>query len=157
MKVVRKIFLSGAFLIGAICTAQANEIGIGLATPAPTGISLKLWFDKTNAFDILGAWSLNDEKFYIHLNYLTHDYSKFALGDNAMAFYYGFGARIKEEEGDDKDTVLGMRIPFGISYFVESAPFEVFGELAPRVDITPNTNFGLDIMIGIRYRLGHNN
>ena len=31
-------------------------------------------------------------------------------------------------------------------------PIDVFGEVAPRVDLVPNTNFGLDIMIGIRYR-----
>lgn len=160
MKVVNKIILMGVLFFSLGTVAKANEMGIGFATPAPTGLSLKMWFDRTNAFDILGAWSINDEKFYLHANYLTHDFTKFAVPDQAMSFYYGFGARIKEEEannGEEGDTTLGMRIPFGISYFVQTAPFEVFGEIAPRVDITPSTNFGLDIMIGIRYRINPSN
>jgi hypothetical protein len=152
---LNKVFVGGAFLWLSCASAHANEVSIGLATPSPTGISLKVWFDKKNAFDILGAWSISNEKYYVHFNYLTHDYTKFRLNDSEMPFYYGFGGRIKEEEGD-KDARAGIRIPFGISYFLQSAPFDVFGELAPRVDVTPDTNFGLDVMIGIRYRINPN-
>jgi hypothetical protein len=151
--VIRILFL---FLVFSGATAKANEIGIGLATPVPTGITLKLWFDKTNAFDIVGSWNVNDDKYYVHADYLTHDFSKFEVEPASMAFYYGFGARIKEEDKKDSDTRLGMRIPFGLAYFTESAPFEIFGEVAPRLDITPDTNFGLDVMIGIRYRINPN-
>jgi hypothetical protein len=142
---------------GTISTANANEIGIGLATPVPTGITLKLWFDKSNAFDIVGSWNVNDQKYYVHADYLTHDFSKFSVEPAAMAFYYGFGGRIKEEDDEDSDTRLGMRIPFGLAYYPQAVPFEIFGEIAPRLDITPHTDFGLDIMIGIRYRINPNN
>ena len=156
MKVVNRILLLLLVVPGALTTVKANELGLGLATPVPTGITLKLWFDKTNAFDIVGSWNINDQKYYVHADYLTHDFSKFELDSGSMAFYYGFGARIKEEDKEDSDTRLGMRIPFGLSYFTQSAPFEIFGEVAPRLDITPYTDFGLDIMIGIRYRLNPN-
>lgn len=156
MKAV-KIFL-GLLLVfsGALTTVKANEIGVGLATPVPTGLTVKLWFDKQNAFDIVGSWNVNDQKYYVHVDYLTHDFSKFAVEPAAMAFYYGFGARIKEEDDQDADTRLGMRIPFGLAYYTESAPFEIFGEIAPRLDITPHTDFGLDVMIGIRFRINPN-
>lgn len=156
MKGVRIFVLSLLVFSGEITSVGANELGIGLATPAPTGITLKLWFDKTNAFDVVGSWNLNDQKYYIHIDYLTHDFSRFALDEGAMAFYYGFGARMKEKEEEDSDTRMGMRIPFGLAYYTVGAPFEIFGELAPRLDVTPDTDFGLDVMIGIRYRIGSN-
>jgi hypothetical protein len=142
--------------LGTLNTASANELGVGLVTPVPTGITFKLWFDKTNAFDIVGSWNINDQKYYVHADYLTHDYSKFALEHNVMAFYYGFGARLKQKNSTNSDTVLGMRIPFGLSYFLESAPFEIFGEVAPRLDVTPYTHFGMDLMLGIRFRISPN-
>jgi hypothetical protein len=156
MKAVTIILFLLLVFPGTLKTAHANEIGIGLATPVPTGITLKLWFDKTNAFDIVGSWNINDDKYYIHADYLTHDFSKFAVEPAAMASYYGIGVRIKEEDEKDADTHLGMRIPFGLAYYPESVPFEIFGEVAPRLDITPSTDFGLDVMIGIRYRINPN-
>jgi len=155
-KVVKGFLPFLVLFSGAISTAQGNEIGIGLATPVPTGITLKLWFDKTNAFDIVGSWNINDSKYYIHADYLTHDFSKFDVSPASMAFYYGFGGRIKEEDNDDNDTRVGMRIPFGLAYYPETVPFEIFGELAPRLDITPHTAFGMDVMLGIRYRINPN-
>ena len=96
------------------------------------------------------------QKYYVHADYLTHDFSKFSVDPASLAFYYGFGARIKEEDDQDSDTRLGMRIPFGLAYYPQTVPFEIFGEVAPRLDITPHTDFGLDIMIGIRYRINPN-
>jgi hypothetical protein len=157
MRVVKTLLFLMLIFPGTISTANANEIGIGLATPVPTGITLKLWFDKSNAFDIVGSWNVNDQKYYVHADYLTHDFSKFSVEPAAMAFYYGFGGRIKEEDDEDSDTRLGMRIPFGLAYYPQAVPFEIFGEIAPRLDITPHTDFGLDIMIGIRYRINPNN
>jgi hypothetical protein len=156
MKVVTILLLVLLVFPGVFSNAKANEIGIGLATPVPTGITLKLWFDKINAFDIVGSWNVNDQKYYVHADYLTHDFSKFSVEPASMAFYYGFGGRIKEEDDEDSDTRLGMRIPFGLAYYPQTVPFEIFGEVAPRLDITPHTDFGLDIMIGIRYRINPN-
>ena len=156
MKAVKAFIIVFTVLGGAFHGAKANELGVGLVTPVPTGVTFKLWFDKTNAFDIVASWNINDQKYYVHADYLTHDYSKFDLDHNAMAFYYGFGARIKEKDNPDSDTVLGMRIPFGLSYFMENAPFELFGEVAPRLDVTPYTKFGMDIMLGIRFRISPN-
>lgn len=156
MKVVTTLLLVLLVFSGALSNAKANEIGVGLATPVPTGLTAKLWFDKTNAFDIVGSWNINDQKYYVHFDYLTHDFTKFDVRPATMAFYYGFGGRIKEKDDEDSDTRLGMRIPFGLAYYPQTVPFEIFGELAPRLDITPDTNFGLDIMIGIRYRINPN-
>ncbi|MDH5324983.1 MAG: hypothetical protein OEZ68_06830 [Gammaproteobacteria bacterium] len=129
----------------------ADELAVGLATPSPTGISVKLWNSDEIAYDMLGAWDAANEEVYLHFDYLIHDNNKYNLDGNPMPFYYGYGVRFKEER--NADTILGLRIPLGISYFIQDAPFEVFGELAPRVDVAPSTNFGLDVMIGVRFRI----
>lgn len=132
-------------------TIKADELAIGLATPSPTGISVKLWQDKEIAYDMLGAWDTGNDEIYLHFDYLIHDNNKFNLDGNPMPFYYGYGVRFKEEA--NADTILGLRMPVGVSYFIQDAPFDVFAELAPRVDVAPSTNFGLDVMIGVRFRI----
>lgn len=131
--------------------ANADELAIGLATPSPTGLTAKLWTDDETAYDIVGAWDTGSEKVYLHFDYLIHDNNKFNVDGNPMPFYYGYGARFEEEE--NADTTIGLRMPIGVSYFIQNAPFEAFAEVAPRVDVAPSTNFGLDVMIGIRFRI----
>ena len=129
----------------------ADELAIGLATPSPTGLTAKLWSNEKIAYDLVGSWDTGSDKVYLHFDYLIHDYEKFNLDGTPMPYYYGYGARFKEEE--NADTIIGLRMPIGVSYFIQSAPFEAFAEVAPRVDIAPSTNFGLDVMIGIRFRI----
>ena len=69
-------------------------------------------------------------------------------------FYHGYGVRVINEGGVNEKTALGMRLPFGVSYLMDDPPLDVFAELAPRVNVTPSTNFGLDVMLGVRYRIG---
>lgn len=145
-----RTYLCAALLVFS-SISFADELAIGLATPSPTGLTGKLWKDKEIAYDIVGAWDTGSEKVYFHFDYLIHDYNKFNLDGNPMPFYYGYGARFKEEA--NTDTIMGLRMPIGVSYFIQNAPFEVFGELAPRVDVAPSTNFGLDVMIGVRFRI----
>ena len=120
-----------------------NEISIGLATISPTGLTAKFWLSRTSAFDVFGAWSFSGGKYN-----MKHDFNKFKIDENPMPFYYGYGVRIKDEDDKDSDIIVGIRIPLGVSYMYDGAPLDIFAEVAPRVDIAPSTNFGLDVMIG---------
>ena len=55
--------------------------------------------------------------------------------------------RLKAEE----ETVLGVRIPFGLAYWFESQPIEVFLEIAVILDLAPATELDLGAGLGIRY------
>ena len=128
----------------------ANEFSLGIAAISPTGLSAKFWLSDKYVIDLFGAWSFNSDKYNFHSDYLIHNFNLLKVDDNPMAFYYGVGARIKDE--DQEDLTIGIRMPFGISYLISKVPVDVYGEVAPRVDLVPDTNFGLDVIIGIRYR-----
>lgn len=151
-------FFSGIALIvlSGVISAPAfafEELSIGLAAPSPTGLSAKLWKTRLVAYDLFAEWDLDSEKFNFHADYLKHDYERLEAKESNMLFYSGYGIRLIDE-GIHDDTILGVRIPFGISYLMNDPPLDVFGELAPRINVLPSTNFGIDVMIGIRYRLG---
>ena len=136
--------------VSSIKSLYANEFSLGVAAISPTGLSAKFWLADKHAIDFFGSWSFSSDKYNFHADYLIHDFNLLKVDENPMAFYYGVGARIKDEEKED--LIIGIRMPFGISYLMSKVPIDVFGEVAPRVNIVPSTNFGLDVMIGIRYR-----
>ncbi|KPJ96012.1 MAG: hypothetical protein AMJ55_02760 [Gammaproteobacteria bacterium SG8_15] len=124
---------------------------MGIAAISPNGFIAKYWTTETTAIDIFGEWSFNSNEYLMHGDILVHDFNKFQLEDMRIAFYYGGGVRVKFADKSD-DSIVGIRIPFGVDYFLEEMPVDIFGELAPRVNVYPDTNFGMDVMIGLRYR-----
>jgi hypothetical protein len=143
-----------ALSITAVKPAAAfEELSLGLAAPSPTGISAKLWSTRLTAYDLFAEWDIGSEKFNFHMDYIRHDYERLDTKESDMIFYTGYGVRLLDE-GIHDDTIFGVRVPFGISYLMDDPPLDVFGELAPRVNLVPSTNFGIDVMIGFRYRLG---
>jgi len=129
---------------------SAKEISVGVAAISPTGLTAKFWLSKEHAIDVFGSWSFNSKKFNFHADYILHNFDLIKVDENPMAFYYGVGVRVKDEE--NQDTILGLRMPFGISYLMSNIPLDIYGELAPRINVVPSTNFGLDVIIGIRFR-----
>jgi len=129
---------------------MTGDFSVGMATPIPTGVTAKYWVSRTAAYDVFAEWSISDKNFHVHGDYLVHDFNQVFMDDADAPVYYGIGVMFGAEEG--KDAKTGIRIPFGIDYLPRNAPFDVFGEAAPRMDLAPSTNFGLDLQIGIRYR-----
>jgi len=129
---------------------MTGEFAAGIATPAPTGITIKYWNSRDTAYDAFAEWSFADKKYNFHADYLVHDFNQVYMDDADVPVYYGMGVRLIEEK--DEDLITGVRIPFGISYLQRSRPFDIFAEVAPRINLTPSTNFGLDLQIGIRFR-----
>jgi hypothetical protein len=46
---------------------------------------------------------------------------------------------------------LGVRGTIGLDYFVEEAPFDIFIEAAPIMDLTPSTELQFNGGIGFRF------
>lgn len=127
-----------------------NEVSIGMAMPAPTGLSFKFWMSRDTAVDVFSEWDFSDRFLETHADLLTHDFQQFEMEGATMPMYYGFGVRMRTSKSS---TVhLGVRIPIGVSYLWNTAPLDFFAELAPRANIIPSTNFAVDIMVGLRYR-----
>ncbi len=64
-----------------------------------------------------------------------------------MPVYYGIGARVKLAD----DPNIGVRVPVGITYQVSGAPLDIFLELVPVLDLAPDTNFGFNGALGVKY------
>ena len=140
MKCLRTLAVFSCLVCGPTMAADRDgEIGIGLGTPSPTGISMKYWTSRATAYDMFAEWSFGEKKINVHFDYLIHDYKTLFMDDAESPVYYGFGARFIEESGED--VVTGIRFPIGVSYLPNSKPFEMFAEAAPRVNLTPSTNF----------------
>ena len=134
-------------------TAMAldNEFSFGIATGSDSGVTVKYWTSDTHAIDLFAEWSTSSSKYTFQADYLTHDFNAFDVEPGSLPFYYGVGVRVESKKGTSTKT--GLRIPLGISYLMETAPIDFFGELGPRIDVAPETDFELDIMLGIRYRI----
>ena len=148
-----KLLVCATLLYGANAHAfglLGNEFSFGMAMPAPTGLSFKFWTSRDTAIDLLTEWNTGDRLLAAHADFLTHDFQQFEMEGATMPMYYGFGVRVRTSK--DSSTRIGVRIPIGISYLWNTAPLDFFGELGPRSDVIPSTNFSVDIMLGLRYR-----
>jgi hypothetical protein len=131
--------------------AQNQGSGLGVILGEPTGVSFKQWLTGSTAFDIGLAWSFNtSDAFHLHADYLIHAFDWIQSSDafaSQLNVYYGIGGRAKFED----DTKAGARGVIGLDYFFRGAPLDAFLEVAPILDLTPSTDFSLNLGLGLRY------
>ncbi len=146
------VFLSG------FSHASQDGVGLGIVVGAPTGLTFKKWLSPSSAIDAAAAWSTsNDERYYAHMDYLIHDSSLFKKGQTSGQFemYYGLGGLVSIRENDkddsDDDTVGAIRVPVGISFQLKTNPIEFFAEIVPILEVSPDSEFGVDAGLGARY------
>ena len=138
-----------------------NRLGIGIMAGEPTGLTAKWWMGRASAIDLGAAWSLqNDNEFDIHADYLLHRFGWAREIENdveggGLPFYFGLGAKVglgRDNDGDgDDDARVGLRLPLGVSWLNTTTQLEVFGEVVPGLDVTPNTELDLGGALGMRY------
>ena len=128
---------------------QDTGLGIGIILGEPTGLSAKLWTSQEMALDAGMAWSFSGIGYLrVHADLLWHR-EVFEVGRGRLPIYYGVGAKLLLAS----DLGMGIRIPFGIAYYLEKAPIDLFIELVPGLDLLPGTAFDIDLAIGARYFL----
>jgi hypothetical protein len=149
---LRKVILIATifFVITANASGQSSGFGAGIMIGEPTGISLKNWISKTNAWDAGIAWGLGKHgAFHLHGDYLWHKYDLIKVDKGILPLYYGVGSRVLFA----KDAHLGIRGVVGLDYLFDGLPLDVFLELVPIFDIVPGTGFSFNGALGIRYFL----
>ncbi len=133
------------------CQASPGEgdIEVGVILGDPVYLSVKKWLGRTTAID--GALSLKDDgknsTYELHVDYLKHDFGMIPVNKGALPVYYGVGLKIK----DDKDFTTSIRVPVGVSYLFEDAPFTVFFEYALLLDVSNSTSLHSETALGMRY------
>lgn len=160
---MKKIFMPLIFIILAFGIAEAQTgkgVGLGVIIGEPTGLSFKTWLSPTKAIDAAAAWSFSENpSFQFHMDYLIHSF--FLTGQSqsqgAIPVDFGLGFRVKLRDDDNSGrlnadkSMVGVRIPFGVSYLFGSAPFDIFGEIVPVLDLVPDTHFNINGAVGFRF------
>jgi len=100
------------------------------------------------AFDLGAAWSFQDDgNFHLHVDYLFHNFGYFDVEKGALPFYLGIGGRVRFED----DSRVGIRFVLGLEYFLEDWPFGLFVEVAPIIDLAPETEGDVNGGLGARF------
>jgi hypothetical protein len=141
--------LAITFSSNNLAAAQKSGSGVGIIIGEPTGLSGKFWTSEKNAVDIGVAWSfVHEGSFHLHADYLWHSFNVFKT-NQPIALYYGVGGRMKASRYHGGN--LGFRGTIGLDYFVAEAPFDIFIEAAPIMDLTPSTELEFNGGLGFRY------
>ncbi len=133
--------------------AEGSGLGLGIILGEPTGVSAKLWLSGAVAVDAAAGWAFlnrHNNYNYIHLHgdILHHYFLPVPAGE--LPLYYGIGARVRLASDEEK-VRLGVRVPVGLEYLFEPVPLGCFFELVPLLDLIPETQFGVNGGLGIRY------
>lgn len=146
----RFILVASLFVLLSVSSySQTRGFGLGVIVGEPTGISAKYWLSGDNALDFaLGYSFVRKGRLHFHMDYLFHHQNIFRAEEN-FALYYGPGVRIKSVQGDD--ARLGARFGFGLVWLPRTAPVDVFVEMAPILDIIPETRFTVNAGLGFRF------
>lgn len=135
---------------GTKANAAGGNFGLGIIVGEPTGISGKLFVSNTNALDAAAAWSFgSNTEFHLQMDYLFHFRSVIKVKSGKAPLFAGIGGRFKFREG--ADNKFGVRIPVGIAYHFATAPFDIFAELVPVLELSPSTEFVMEGAIGARF------
>jgi len=143
------VFIMTVLLFSGAATAE-EQFGLGVTVGVPTGVNGKYFLDKYNALDAGFGWSVDsDHDFHIYADYLYHIYSLINSGSGETPIYLGVGTRAVFR--DHKDNKAGFRFSLGVQHLFKSAPFDVFAEIVPIFNVSPDTEFDLEGVVGARF------
>ena len=123
-----------------------DDIGVGVMVGDPIGITAKYWFNDTRAID-MGMGFSPDLKIYG--DYLWHSWNAFPQpSQGKLGADIGLGTRLVFAHDD---THLGLRMVAGLTYWIPNKPIEIFAEVAPVLEVSPQTTTDLDGGVGVRF------
>lgn len=148
---LRKIFLCLALGSQAAAAQAAGPLGLGLVLIDPTGISSNYYYDRQKSLAAGLGWGSS----HLHLNvdHLWYRRDLLVIDRTPLDVYFGVGARYyhQERRNKDDDTNLGVRAPVGVAYTFRKYPVQLFGELAPALNLIEESSFIIDLALGVRY------
>jgi hypothetical protein len=124
--------------------------GAGAIFGEPTGVNLKYWIDRRSAVDAIVGSSFDGRcNLYLQSQYLYHWFDVIDPGHDRIAIYAGGGARYQWL--DHRSDRFGLRGVGGLTYLLHNAPVDIFVEVGPIFDLTPDRKVRFGGGIGARY------
>lgn len=134
----------------AVTSASAQErgLGLGIIVGEPTGLSVKGWMSSRTAIDAGIAWPFRSEGYlHAHVDYLWH-FQDIVNTRQQVIPYLGVGGRVL---GREHSSRFGLRMSGGLAWLPAGVPLDVFFEIAPIVDLAPETQLSANVGIGARF------
>jgi hypothetical protein len=128
-----------------------GPFGLGIVLGEPTGITGKVLFGHYNGIQLHVGYGYEPRgRLVICGDYLFHFMNAIPPIERAgrLAPYIGIGGRLGVR---DDNALLGVRVPFGLAFFLNSAPFEIFVEIAIGIGLIPETVAIIDGGLGGRF------
>jgi hypothetical protein len=135
-------------ITSASVRAQERGLGLGIIVGEPTGLSIKGWTSSRTAIDAGIAWSFRREGYmHAHVDYLWH-FEDIINTRQQVIPYLGVGGRVL---GREHSSRVGIRIAGGLAWLPQGAPLDVILEMAPIIDLAPETELSANVGIGVRF------
>ena len=158
---IAKPFILVLSLTASVWAQQENDLGFGVILGEPAGLTINKFIAPNRSIDAGVGWSFSEnESLHLHADYLFHRFDRLTEShlNDRYPLYYGLGLRVKFKSDEDDadaqnfdDEMIGIRIPVGLSYFLDDQPIEFFVEVVPIVDLTPDFEFNVNATLGGRY------
>lgn len=133
---------------------ESRRFGAGLYLGDPTGLTLKGYLTERLALDGIFAWSFIESSLTL-IGDVTYDILDIPVNASSftLPFYAGAGGKIGFDKGGNGDgkTIAAIRVPVGVAMQFVNYPVEVFFEVAPGIQIIPDSEFDLTGGIGARF------
>ncbi len=141
-------------LVAGTVHAQRRGWGAGIILGEPTGLNAKAWLSGSSALDMAAAWSFTGgsrnggtSAIQLHVDYILHNVDVIHVRTGQLPIFYGIGGRVIAGDAG----IVGLRIPVGLDYQFAEAPFDIFVEVVPELDLAPSTDFDLAGALGARF------
>ena len=149
-----KRLLLVAFLVSVAAVSAANsavrskEIGLGIVLGEPSGLDGQFFMTKNSILDFTAAWSFEHSGgLFVAGDYQI--YNNLADAPREWSWYYGIGGYLAFPE--DRDGILGARVPLGIAYAFPNSSIDMWVEIDPALQLIPDTEADLMGGIGVTF------
>ncbi len=136
-------------LVGISSAAKGGNFGLGIILGDPSGISAKIATSPINSVNlVLGynqyrdyGWRNNKNccydggQLYVGGDYVWYNYNLIHVSKGKLPLYYGPGLNATISNYSS----FGVRFVLGLEYQFADAPFDLFLEIGPGINVLPNT------------------
>ena len=135
-------------LMGISSATTGGNFGLGIVLGNPSGISAKIASGPANSIDLVLGYDLNRDawrgkndccrdggQLYAGADYVWYNYNLIHVSKGRLPLYYGPGINATLSNY----STVGIRGVLGLEYQFADAPFHLFLEIGPGINVVPNT------------------